>query len=250
MSVSYIRYSILKVVLCLFSLGIVPNLYAQTTYKVTYHISEPKLLGSKKDLDKKGKQLVEQIVDYAKNINYILITNQNESYFEQENILKKESNNPLEPVLEKMAKRFASFHKAVYANHNEDSIIFIKNLLDQDFKVKRNYYNFNWVLKDDNKKIMGFNAKKALGSYINSVTNKELKVEAWFIPSIPLQSGPDIFMGLPGLIAEINLNKAVITIKKIEKNTNLEINKVDDSKVMTQKEYEVLIKDLTKKFID
>ncbi|MCF6295088.1 MAG: GLPGLI family protein, partial [Flavobacteriaceae bacterium] len=107
-----------------------------------------------------------------------------------------------------------------------------------------------WIIKDGNKKILGFDAKKAEGNYYDPVTNRELKVEAWFIPSIPIQSGPDIFMGLPGLIAEVDLKGAVITVKKIETNQNLEIEKLDDSKAITQQEYEDIIKNLTKKFID
>lgn len=241
---------LLKLVLCLFFLGIFSNLYAQTTYKVTYSISEPKLLGSKADLDEKDKQFVDQILNYAKSINYTLITNHLQSSFKREKVLKEDSNKSFDFILEKMAKRFASFNEAVYSNHKKDSIIFIKNLLDQDFKVKRASYNFKWVLKNGNKKILGLQARNAVGNYINPVTKKELKVEAWFIPSIPLQSGPDIFMGLPGLIAEVNLKKAVVTVNKIETNKKFEVEKVDGKKLMTQTEYQDLIKDLTKKFID
>ncbi len=250
MSLLYIRYSALKVVLCLFFLGNIPNLYAQTTYEVTYYVVEPKVQGSTDGLDEKGKQLLKQMVANAKNVNYILTSSQEESYFEQEDILKKENNTPLERILSRSAQRFTSFHKMVYANHKEDSIIFVKNLVNQDFIVKRGYYNFNWILKKDNKKILGFDAKKAEGNYYNPVTNKELKVEAWFIPSIPLQSGPDIFMGLPGLIAEVNLKGALVTVKKIEPNQNFDIERPEDSKAMTQQEYEDLIKGLTEKFID
>ena len=56
-------------------------------------------------------------------------------------------------------------------------------------------------------------------------------------------------MGLPGLIAEVNLKGAVVTAKNIEQCDDLEIEKIDDSKAMTQKEYEDLISRLNKKFI-
>lgn len=251
MSFLYMRYSTLKVVLCLFFWGIIPSLYAQTTYKVTYYIAEPKIQGPTDDrLDEKSKQLIKQVEAYAKKVNFILIATQDESYFEQEDILKKENDSPLELILLEMAVDFPSFNERVYANHKEDSIIFVEKLVNQDFTVKRGRFDFNWIIKDDNKKILGFDAKKAEGNYYDPVTNKELKVEAWFIPSIPLQSGPDIFMGLPGLIVEVNLKGALVTVKKIDTNLNLDIEKVDDSKAMTQQEYKDLINRLNKKFID
>jgi len=250
MNSTNLRYSTLKVVFFLFFWGITPNLYAQTNYKVTYFIAELKLHGSIDNLDERGKRFTKQVIARSKDINYVLIANQNESYFERMDILKKGDDTPLEKIQSNMAQRFASFNEKTYANHKQDSIIFVRKLVGQDFIIKRDYINFNWIIKDDTKKIVGFDAKKAEGKYYNPVTNKELKVEAWFIPSIQLQSGPDIFMGLPGLIAEINIKGAVITVKKIEKNENFEIDKIDDSKAMSQQEYEDLIKDLTKKFIE
>lgn len=246
----YFRYCALKVVLCIFFLVSISNIYAQITYKVTYFISDIKLQGSIDNLDERGKNFTKQVIARAKDVNYILIANQNESYFELENILKKENDAPVESLLSRTAQRFASFNKKIYANYNKNSIIFIKNLVNQDFIVKCSAIGFNWVIKNDTKKILGFDAKKAEGSYYYPVTSEELKVEAWFIPSIPLQSGPDIFMGLPGLIAEVSLKGAVVTVKKIESNLNLKINKIDDSNAMTQEEYKDLINRLTKKFID
>lgn len=248
MNFLHLRFRAIKAVLCIFYLGFIPSFYAQTAYKVTYYIAELKLHGSIDNLDEKGKRFAKQVIDYSKDVNYILITNQVDSYFESEDILRRENDSPLEDILSRMAKRFTSFNKMVYANRNEGNIVFVRNIVNQDFIVKRDYFNFNWILKEETKKILCFDANKAEGNYYDPVTNKELKVEAWFIPSIPLQSGPDIFMGLPGLIAEVNLKGAVVTMKKIEQNLNLDIKKLDDSKAMNQKEYEDLIKNLTKKF--
>ncbi|MCF6296118.1 MAG: GLPGLI family protein, partial [Flavobacteriaceae bacterium] len=170
MSLLYMRYSALKVVLCLFFLGIIPSLYAQTAYKVTYYIAEPKMQGSLDNLDEKGKHFTKQVIARAKDVNYILIANQDESYFEREDILRIESDSPFEHILLRTAQRFVSFNERIYANHKEDSIIFVKKLVNHDFTVKRGYFNFNWIIKDDNKKILGFDAKKAEGNYYNPVT--------------------------------------------------------------------------------
>lgn len=240
--------NILKFTFCIFILAYSFDLYSQPSYEVTYHIAEPKLHDSTDGADETVKQLLKQTMNYAKTLNYILVSNQQESFFQLEDILRKENDSPLDRILLNSAKRFTSFNEQVYANHKEDHIIFVRNLVNRKFLVKRNVYNFNWVLKEDSKKIIGYDAKKAEGNYHDPVTNKELKVEAWFIPSIPLQSGPDIFMGLPGLIAEVHLKGAVVTMKKIELNQTLEIKKIDEAKAMSQQEYEDVIKSLTQKF--
>lgn len=250
MNILHFCHSTLKVVLCLSYMCFVYTLSAQTVYKVTYHISELKSQGSIDNLDERGKRFTKQVIARARNINYILVSNQNESYFEREDILSSEDDSPFNLMLSTTAEAFVSFHEAVYTNHEKDSIILVNHLVNQDFTVKRDFFNFNWIIKDDYKKILGFDVKKAEGSYFDPVINKEHEVEAWFIPTIPLQSGPDIFMGLPGLIAEVNLKGAVVTVKKIESNFDLDIEKIDSSNAMTQREYEDLIEKLTKKFID
>ena len=172
------------------------------------------------------------------------------SYFEAKQALKKENESSLKKFLTRMAKRFTKFNEKVFVNKKKDSLIFVKNLVDKDFKVKRSNYDFNWIIKDKTKMILNFKAKNAIGSYYYPITNQKFEIQAWFLPSIPLQSGPDIFMGLPGLIAEVNLNGTVVKLEKIEKTKSSAIKKLDDSEAMTQKEFEDLISRLTKKFID
>jgi GLPGLI family protein len=234
----------------MFFLVSIPNLYAQTSYQVTYNISEIKLQGSIDNLDEKGKRITKQVSDKAKDVHYTLISNKDNSYFELENTLRKESDSPLDDMLSRMAKRFPSFNKKVYTNHNENTIIFVRNLMNQDFLVERDCYNFNWIIKGESKSILGLVVKKAEGNYYDPVTEEELKVEAWFVPSIPLQSGPDIFNGLPGLIAEVNLKGAVVSVISIEPNMILKTEEMDTAKAMTQEEYESLLKSLTKKYME
>lgn len=236
------------VFLVYFFLGSIPSLYAQKTLKATYSVIETKVQGSLDKLDNNSKQLFKQMQAYAKKVNYILIANQEESYFKKEKALTQGSDSPLEHILSRSVQRFTSFNEVVYANHHVDSLVFVRNILNQDFTVKRGYFNFNWILKKETKNILGFNAIKAEGSYHHPVTHKALQVEAWYIPSIPIPFGPDIFMGLPGLIAEVSLQGAVVRVKKIEQNENFEIEKLDVSKAKNQTEFEDLLKGLNKKF--
>ncbi|WP_156831976.1 GLPGLI family protein [Kaistella palustris] len=54
-----------------------------------------------------------------------------------------------------------------------------------------------WRITDETKTVMGMKMQKATTSYGGR------KWDAWFTPEIPLQDGPYVFNGLPGLIAEI-----------------------------------------------
>lgn len=236
------------VAFCMCFLGIIPGLHAQATYKVVYNV-EPILATSLNDKSEATKDIIKKIIDYAENLNYVLLVNQQESSFEEEEFLIKGSENPLENIYLRGARNIIPFNEMTYVNFKSNYIIFFKNLLDKDFIVRRGVYHFNWEIKDVKKKILGFEAIKAEGQYYDPVTDEDLKVEAWFIPAIPLQSGPDIFIGLPGLIGEINLKKIIIKAKKIETNPQLKIIKPKEDKALNQKEYEELMANLRRKFI-
>lgn len=243
-------HRILKVAIWVLFLVFITNLNAQASYKITYHISETIPNTPREEMEPRIRQLSEQINAYAENVHYILVANNEYSYFELEESLGKARSSHHDNMLYTMAKLAPSFNKEVYANYIEDSIVFIRNLAASDYTVKRDFYDFDWEIKEDTKQILGLEARKANGNYIHPSTHEEMKVEAWFVPSISLQSGPDIFMGLPGLIAEVHLKQAVVTAIKIESNSKTEIKKINDAKAMSQKELEELIIDLTGKFID
>ena len=167
---------------------------AQTSFKITYGISEIKLRRPIDSLNERSKNFTKKIIDRSKDVNYTLIINKENSHFEEEETLSIESDSRMESLYYKAVKLFANFNEEVYANHKDKKIVFTKNLVSEDFTVKRDYYDFSWVIKDDHKKILGFTARKATGNYYYPVTNEELEVEAWFIPAISLQSRSMIFI--------------------------------------------------------
>ncbi len=78
-------------------------------------------------------------------------------------------------------------------------------------KIRRNTFAFepvnkiNWQLINENKKISGYNCKKAVGKY------GKRKIIAWYTLDIPFQEGPYTFKGLPGLIISLEDSKQYYT---------------------------------------
>ena len=105
----------------------------------------------------------------------------------------------------------------------------------------------DWKILNDLKEIAGHVCMNA------SLTDTLLKqkVIAWFALDIPIQSGPDRFYGLPGLILEVNVNNGakIMTADKIELKTlttEMDIPKKQKGKQVNNLAYLAVIK----KFLD
>ncbi|WNH09036.1 GLPGLI family protein [Thalassobellus suaedae] len=78
-------------------------------------------------------------------------------------------------------------------------------------------------------------------------TPREIEVTAWYTPQIPINQGPDVYWGLPGLILEISADRTTILCSKIILNpSEKETIKVPSKgKEVTQKEYDAIVKKKT-----
>ncbi len=73
-------------------------------------------------------------------------------------------------------------------------------------------------------------------------------VTAWYSMDIPVSHGPGDYWGLPGLILEINAGNTQIMCTKIVMNPKdkADISEPNKGKVMTQKEYDEMLKEKMK----
>lgn len=225
-------------------------IFSQDGYNVSYFISRTTPHGSIDNLSTQAKQMAQKLLDAAKSVRYTLTINEKSSYFSADDFFSIGESTSLDQIYFDLAKKTTLFNKEIYSNYSNKQMTFVKDLVDKDFIVKTDLIDFKWKLINEEKTIANLNAYKAVGTYFDPIKNKEAVVIAWYVPSIPISGGPDIFMGLPGLIAEVELKGAIVTVEKLEEIKNLEINKIDDSKAMTSNEYHNLIKNLTGKFID
>ncbi|NNC51370.1 MAG: GLPGLI family protein [Flaviramulus sp.] len=85
---------------------------------------------------------------------------------------------------------------------------------------------------------------KEVGAEKEEDTPREITVTAWYTPQIPVNQGPDVYWGLPGLILEVNADRTTILCSKIilnpsEKET---LKAPSKGKLISQKEYDEIIK--------
>ncbi len=81
---------------------------------------------------------------------------------------------------------------------------------------------------------------------------KTIEVTAWFTPQIPLGHGPAEYAGLPGLILELNADRTTLLCSKIVMNPKdlPAIEAPDKGTVVTQDEFETIVKEKTQEMRD
>ena len=99
------------------------------------------------------------------------------------------------------------------------------------FKVKDISYTISrfipeWEITSETKIISGYTCFKANG-HINRVIDgkiKSKKIEAWFNPELAYSVGPNVFIGLPGLVVyAVSDYHCIYKLEKIEFNINNKI---------------------------
>ena len=103
----------------------------------------------------------------------------------------------------------------VYTNLEEKYNLRKVSVLGEEFNVKTNLDAINWEMTQEQKLIGKYTCFKAVK---NSLFKKDLKIEAWYCPSISFGFGPKEYSGLPGLILELTENNITYFAKEIELN--------------------------------
>lgn len=163
---------------------------------------------------------------YASNITFLELKFNNNTY-----VLK-----PLDIMLpENLRSKFILRSDIFYGDTNNN--IFVKQ-----FKKRGNTYlasfkkGYNWVIKNQEKKILGFKCRKAILKL-----SKDNQVVAWFAPQIPVAFSPVKYYGLPGAILEITTPSKHIYAKNIEFKEDVKVEKPTDGIKISQEEYKAMM---------
>jgi GLPGLI family protein len=72
---------------------------------------------------------------------------------------------------------------------------------------------------------------------------KEITITAWYTPEIPVNQGPEVYWGLPGLILEVSDGRTTILCSKVVMNVKekVEIKAPTKGKKVTQAEFDEIV---------
>jgi len=163
--------------------------------------------------------------DNSVNEEMVLLLNHNESVYTNQNKIKNDSvrnyylkNNDVQGYQAyKLNNESKSLINYFIWKKNNEYIYQIKSGL-KTIQYKSSLPQLNWqMINDSSEEILGYKVQKAETVYEGK------KYYAWFSTEIPLNNGPFVFNGLPGLILKIQNEDSsyVITVKGIKNETNL-----------------------------
>ena len=106
-----------------------------------------------------------------------------------------------------------------FKNQNNKSIRKEYTISNKDFSAEEKLTDYEWKFADETAVINGYTCKKA------TTTKSLTPITAWYAEEIPVNDGPGLYWGLPGLILKVELGDySLITVDKIIiSNENIEI---------------------------
>lgn len=173
-------------------------------------------------------------------IEFVLIFNQNESFFTQKNkSMAVDSGLDFKFVIASLKAE-----GEYYLNLKENQSIYHSKKLDRNWLVIDQLKEFDWELTSETKVIQGYTCYKAITKYANS-SKKSNEVVAWYAPDIPFRFGPIEYSGLPGLILELEQGNYRFYAEKLTFDTKKKnIKPPTKGEKHTRDSYETKIKEI------
>jgi GLPGLI family protein len=130
----------------------------------------------------------------------------------------------------------------IYVDLQKDERLVQNTAFDQQFLISGQAFKQKWNLIDETKKIGNYICYKATSilTIQNSVGTFNHQITAWYTPDLPFSHGPNGYVGLPGLIIELDIHVFTYFLKELDLKgkKNLIIQKPVKGKKVTQDEYD------------
>lgn len=188
------------------------------------------------------KKLIKKMVEEP--AYFILHFDGNESsYFHKGETLEIETNKKQMP---NFLLTFGGGRSSNYYTNLKDSKIFAEKFAFGE-TITILYDIPKWEITGETKTIGEFNCYRAIKKSGDKLVNN---LVVWFTPDIPVQFGPNLFIGLPGLVIEVISGNIRIVATKIDLNSSIKttITKPMKSKRMSELEYNKLVEKVAKDF--
>ncbi|WP_089262446.1 GLPGLI family protein [Maribacter sedimenticola] len=162
----------------------------------------------------------------------------------------------------------------LYKNIKDQRYLVKNELLGKIFLIDDELQALDWKMESESKKIGNYMAFKATAVKMVKRPNmwavfrrpgrgdeekseaekedefivKEVEIVAWYTPEIPINQGPGLYWGLPGLILAVNDDVTTIICSEITMNPSdkIEIKAPNKGKKVTQEEYDTIAQEKMK----
>lgn len=194
---------------------------------------------------KMARELMTNASKKMEEYSYSLTFNNNESYYK---ILPSLEDMNEDNLTSSLSKVLGFGTSVVYTNKDEHLMLKEKELSQETFLIQNSLDSLSWEIHDESKQIGQYLCFKATKKeYVETMSNGRIEqiVTAWFTPEIPFPYGPQEYVGLPGLILEVEKGKFSMYVEKIQLNTGKD-QKIERPKKgikVTQNEFEKIIKE-------
>lgn len=238
-------------------LGTLGCAYCQESSSVKYEIN---VLEKKNAIPKNnGENAYQNVVNLAgrafNGSTAILKINKKSSFYEINDNLSSDN---VGDVYGNLAKTLYKTDQKYYYNNDIKELLIQLKSYGKTLVVKYDSIPYNWKISSEQKIILGYNCFKATTTkrVQNSKGDFKFPVVVWFTPEISFQTGPEDYIGLPGLVLKATYHSSTpydIEAIQINNEQNITINKPKRGKIVSFEEYELLNKKQSanfKKYID
>ncbi len=250
----------MKINILILALILVNSVFAQDFQGIATYKSHRKFdikVGDNKQNSATQKQIQEQLKKQFQK-EYILTFSKYESIYKQNEKLDAPS-----PSNSGIQIRVTGGSDVMYKNVKENRFTNKTEIYGKLFLIKDSLSSKQWELVNETKNIGTYTCYKAIfkeevtsqtvndKNEIEEVT-KERTTTAWYTPQIPVNTGPQNFNGLPGLILEINDGKLTLICSKIILNPKekIEIKEPKKGKVVSQEKFDEIMEKKNKEMMD
>jgi GLPGLI family protein len=133
---------------------------------------------------------------------------------------------------------FTEKKKKFFFSFKDRTLIKQTEFEDKIYLIKSKSDDLKWKFTKETKAISGYTCYKATTIKRKKYPSgyKNIIVTAWYTNSIPIQSGPNKYVGLPGLIVELIEGSRTFVLKKIIYTDNINIKSLK-GKEITEEEF-------------
>lgn len=179
----------------------------------------------------------EIVMKETENIEMKLLFNQNTSSFASEQMDVDDSKNHIRKIAEILVGAKSKYFSFL----NEKKIVREHEFDGKMYNIFSHYSDLKWQLIDETKTIGKYKCYKAI---LNKEVSKRdgkttTKIIAWYAPSLPIPLGPKNYLGLPGLILEVQERGSIFYASKISINPSKKIKVLvpKKGKMLSESEY-------------